>query len=410
MRKLCLYLMCIFVFSLPWQNAIAIGGTRTLSAMLGLLVFWLTLTVVLAEWRLTRPSPLLVVMVLFAAWQILTLGWTISQDATIQRGQTLLQLLAMVWVIGELGESERQRRYLMQAYVIGCFVATAALVQSWMSGVPAEGYRYAPETFNLNETADTLAIGIVMALILLTHNKSRLQYWANIAYVPLAVLGVIITGSRSGFVGTCIALVGVYFVVRETRPMNRVAWWIGIVGAFSILFFTMPPDISLEQNLRRVTFLEDTGNVGTMTGRTVIWSAGYSVFKEHSAIGVGAGTFRQAVGPRLDRTRSPHNLFISVAVETGIAGLLLVCAVLLSALLPVIRARNEPRGLYLVLFAVLMATAFVANVDTSKVIWFGLAMLSLTGREGRARAPATAYDGLQPSAFLYRHGTNPAVR
>ncbi len=380
-RRYTFYLLLAFVFSLPWQNAFSIGGSRTLSSLMGVVVVWLTLSVVLAEWRLARPTGLLITMILFCAWQFSTILWSIDPALTQGRAIRVIQLVAMVWVIGELAESEQQRRSLMQAFVVGCFVVIAAVVQSYGSGVPIEGYRYSPLQFSLNETADTLALGIAMALILLTHSKTRVLSWVNMAFIPLAVFAVILTASRSGFVATCLALVGVPFVLRATKPVYRVVWVALILGVFAFLFFGMPSNSSLQENLRRVTFSQETETVRTMTGRTDIWAAAFSVLREHPAVGIGAGTFATGVASRLDRARSPHNLFVSVAVETGLVGLFFLCAVLVSSLVPAIRGPSDTKALYLVLFAVLFATALVANVDTSKVLWFGLALLSLAGRE-----------------------------
>jgi O-antigen ligase len=346
----------------------------------------LTLTVVVAEWRLARPSPLLLTMVFFAAWEVITLVWSIDSSQTQARAITLFLLLAMVWLVGELGGSRERRDTLMQAFVLGCFVAIAALVQSWASGVPVEGYRYAPQHFNLNETSDTIAVGIVMALILLARSEQRLLNWVNVAYLPLAVLAVVLTGSRSGFIATCVALLGVPLILGKTRPVYRLAWLVIIIGSVSFLFFVQPDSRTLEANLRRVTFSSDTQTLRNMTGRTVIWTAGYSVFKEHPLTGIGAGTFAEGVGTRLDRARAAHNLYVLVAVETGAIGVALILAALFSAVLPVVRARSEPRALLLLLFAVLTVMSLAANVDTSKVMWLSLALLSLSGREDTAPA------------------------
>jgi O-antigen ligase len=108
-----------------------------------------------------------------------------------------------------------------------------------------------------------------------------------------------------------------------------------------------------------------------------------TVFTEHPLVGIGTGTFREGVRPYLDRARAPHNLFMAVAVESGIVGLIILAAPLISALIPVVLARNRSLGLYLILFCVLLVLASVANVDTSQVVWLGLALLSLA-RTGAA--------------------------
>lgn len=379
MRRVCLYPLGLFVFTLPWQNAFSIAGSRTVSSFLGVAILWLALSVVLAEWRLRRPTPFLLAVVVFTLWQLASVFWSLDQAATVSRVATLAQLVGMIWLITELAQSEARKRVLIQAFVLGCFVNIAVITQAYLTGQAMDGYRFAPEDFSLNETADTMALGIVMALLLLQRGRKSRLFWLNAAYIPLAVFAVVLTASRSGFIAACIAFVGVAFVLWRAKPGYRIAWAGALVVVLLGLAVGLAGSETLNQNLERVTFAADTGSLATMTGRTVIWSAGYEVFKANP-LGTGAATFRQSVGGLLDRARAPHNLFVSVAVETGIVGLILVSAILIAAVAPSTLSRGAPsRALYVIMFAVLVATALVANVDTSKVLWFGLAILSVGG-------------------------------
>ncbi len=70
---------------------------------------------------------------------------------------------------------------------------------------------------------------------------------------------------------------------------------------------------------------------GTLTHRTSIWAAGIDVFRHHALLGVGAGAYGTSVRSLLDIPYVSHNLFLSVLVELGVVGALILL-VLLSTL------------------------------------------------------------------------------
>jgi O-antigen ligase len=377
MRRLSQYLLLAFVFSVPWQGAIVLGGSRTMSSLLGVVALFLTLVACIADNRIVRPPAFIVAALAFVSWEIATYGWSVDPASTLSRGLTLIQVLAFVWLVTELCTNERERVQLMQAFVIGCIAVCFILIWAYMSGQYMDSYRYAPSSFNVNESADTIAVGIIMAFLCNTYRRRGLLYWCNIGYIPLGLFAVLLTASRSGFVATCIAMTGVFFFLRQAGSVYRIAWPVAILLVFAALFFGLSGNQRLETNLQRVTFAADTRSLDTLTGRTTIWSAGVAVFSEHLVRGTGAGTFALSVENLLGSPRAAHNLFVEVAAETGAIGLLLLAIVLVSAILPILTSHGDRKVLYLILFVVLVTTALVANVATSKVIWFGLAVLSV---------------------------------
>ena len=138
--------------------------------------------------------------------------------------------------------------------------------------------------------------------------------WLNIAYVPLGILGVILTASRSGFIATCIGLLSVFFALRHARPLYRLAWSAVMLAVFAGLFFAVPVGEDLEANIQRITLSADTRSLETLTGRTTIWSRGLEMFEEHPIAGMGASTFMLGLEARGGGHLAPHNIWVEVAV------------------------------------------------------------------------------------------------
>jgi O-antigen ligase len=130
---------------------------------------------------------------------------------------------------------------------------------------------------------------------------------------------------------------------------------------------------------------------GTLTGRTVIWTAGWEIFRAHPFLGIGANAFRIIVGRVLaepirlgdhDPTLPAHNTFLSVLVEQGVIGFTLFCA-LLGVLVVSLRAMPPfPRRLWIVSLGVWVVGVSSLTWEMRKPTWlfFGLIMAQCGSR------------------------------
>jgi hypothetical protein len=383
----------VFVFTVPWQNAVELGDTKTLSSLIGIAALVVALATCFLEGRVTKPPVFVLFLAGLATWQLASYFWSLDPVPTLTRVMTMVQLVAMVWLAGELCESEDERRRVLQAFVLGCVVVCYVLIQAYLSGQSIGGFRYAPRGFNPNESADIIAAGIPMALLAATSLRQPIFKWLNVAYVPLGVFAVILTASRSGFVATCLALTSVFFAIRQARPLYRLVWAVIIVAVFASLFYGLPLDSRLETNIERITFSTDTRSLLTFTGRTTIWSDGLAMFAERPMTGLGANTFSAALESRGGGWHAAHNIWVETAAETGVIGLVLLVAAVLAALVQGVKHRDYRRGFHVVLFLVLMTTSFVANFMISKGFWIGMAILAVTQWLPSGRfVPKAAYE------------------
>ena len=73
---------------------------------------------------------------------------------------------------------------------------------------------------------------------------------------------------------------------------------------------------------------------GTLDLRTTIWAAGLKVFPLHPILGVGSGAYEDSVTPIIGYADNgehfvAHNTYLSILVESGVVGLLLVVLLVL---------------------------------------------------------------------------------
>jgi O-antigen ligase len=374
MHRLSLGLLALFAFTIPWGG---IAGWMTIILLAIALIC--TLMKCILERKMRKPPALFYVLGVLVCWQLATYYWSIDPTATLERVQYLVLAFSLVWVITELCRSEGERLFVAQAFIVGCFVLCGIIIHAYLAGEANDMYRYVPTYVNANDGADLLAAGVALALLVIGSQPRNTALWTNIVFVPVAFSAVLLTASRGGFVITCLAAVGVFFVLRHVRVWARLAWVTILLAVLIGAFYGLTASQNLAPNLERITFQAETSSLDTLTGRTTIWSAAAEQFAGNPFFGVGAGTFPFSVSEALGRPRAAHNLFIEGAVETGLVGLILLIAAFAAVAVPVLRLRDRQTSLRLVVLAVMLGICMVGNFTAHYSLWFVLALLAMTG-------------------------------
>jgi O-antigen ligase len=125
----------------------------------------------------------------------------------------------------------------------------------------------------------------------------------------------------------------------------------------------------------RLSTIPDELREGTLTGRTLIWGAGFDVFREHPFLGVGASGFRNSVSRALTETEVAHNTFLSILVEQGVIGFSLFCALLVVLALSVSTMPPLPRRFWFVILAVWVVGVSSLTWEMRKPTWFFFGLL-----------------------------------
>src|SRR5450756_2768688 len=77
------YLLCLFVFSIPWEKSVQMPGIATFSHLLGILAF--ATAVVAAAWRgsVRPPNLALGLAAVFVLWSGLTYFWSLDHQLSL---------------------------------------------------------------------------------------------------------------------------------------------------------------------------------------------------------------------------------------------------------------------------------------------------------------------------------------
>lgn len=210
---------------------------------------------------------------------------------------------------------------------------------------------------------------VLLALALLVEGS-----WARRAACLLAalvlVLVMLLVGGRGPLLGVILAAgvlaaLGWRYSRSHVLLIRRGSVWLlaGLAGAVAVLVTLVLHGSTAVAAVRRLGALLDTGAGSSTAERLHYYASALELWIGSPLVGHGVGSW-PALTYRLDVRGYPHNLVLETLAELGLAGLLLLTAVGVSALVS-FRLGPAGRGRYLpvVLLMLLAHVAFNAMVS-----------------------------------------------
>ena len=187
------------------------------------------------------------------------------------------------------------------------------------------GTSYHPLILALNCT-----ILLPLLIVAVTRARGKPRFFAALALI-INFAALLATGSRSGIVSCALMLLVLLFkgVIRPNRFM--------ILGVLLIPFLVFP---LLPADLKDRLFSVDSYQVDRSSSlgyRVEMFKAGLSVWSDHPLLGAGLGnltdmTTRMESDVLSGLASGVHNMYLQIAVETGLAGLCVMMIFLLGSL------------------------------------------------------------------------------
>lgn len=376
MRRTAWFLLLLFAFAIPWEYSLEFGEpVGNIARVAGLLVLLAAIPAVLQAGRLRTPGLMQWLALAFFLWLCGTYFWTIEPQATLAKMRAYFQEMMIVWLVWEFAESSRDLRALMRAAVAGSWVLAILTVSNFASAqaVADAQIRFAAIGQDPNDVARFLDLGFPLAALLV--NCERRWGWRLLAagYLPLGLVGVLLTASRGGFLAAVVGLVGSGLLLVYGHPRRVLAGTLALPPLAVVLWFIIP-----RGSIERLGTISEQLQHGDLNQRLNIWAAGWHAFVRSPFFGSGAGTFVSAAGTASIDTA--HNTALSIAVTGGLVALFLASAIVAAAIWAITQARGPLKWAMAVAIVVWLVTSLVATVEESRTTWLLLAMIALGGR------------------------------
>lgn len=356
-------------------------------ALLGAAIFWPIRRLSLKRWTVRTPVDLPVILLLLALlvslWATAVPEKTHPQVLRTLTGVALFYALVNSNTIDDHPGSLDDHRLVLITLAGGLILALAApFIVQWntlkLPFIPAGLYArftlLVADPVNQNVLAGCLIVLLPLGLALLLFSWHDLSLIERVLSLSLVVVGgavLLLTQSRSAWLAFAVA-VALLVVLR-----SHWGWILLIVGILSGIALAVILGFD-----RFSTLLISNPSLGGMEGRLEVWSRALYMIQDFPFTGIGMGSFTE-VADRLypfflfmpGSVEHAHNLFLQVAVDLGLPGLIAWLAILFGALFTTWQVFRTGRRLgqsWLVgLGAGLLAaqSALVVHGFTDAVLW-----------------------------------------
>jgi O-antigen ligase len=370
LTSLAVGLLCLFVFSIPLENAWVLPGIGTVGRAIGLVACAVGLLAVLDRGRVRGISLVMILMAAYVIWASVTYFWSGDPELTIEIILSYVQLLVMVWLIWQLAPDRRRQVMLMQSYLAGTALSAAGTVlvtlTNGMSG------RQGAFNMNPNDVGLRLALGLPIAIYLSAREKSAIKVWLYRLYMVLCAVAIFSTASRGALLALCAAGLMIPLTFRHWSARQRAA--MAVVGVLGVVVaIALVPRSAWE----RLGTTSQEVSSGTMDSRTVIWHAGMDVFLEHPFVGVGIGSFPVSMERQVVTPWVAHNTFLSILVEQGVIGFSLFLMMFAAMVYLSLHMPSLERSLWLVVLLTWTIGVSAMTWEYGKPTWFLFAMITV---------------------------------
>jgi putative inorganic carbon (hco3(-)) transporter len=298
-------------------------------------------------------------------------------------------LLIVVLMVNSLNTPVRLQRFTVLVVAASAYLGLRAVID-YVRGVNmVEGDRVAGAVMGVFGNPNDLALNMVAflpfaALLALAAARitparrggrerapARLVRATAAGAVLLMLLTIVFTKSRGGALGLVAMVAVLLYYGRRVKP--------GLVAAFVLMAAIMLPLLP-GSFWNRMDSITDPGQdaTGSRAARRQVMLEAADVFMERPLTGIGAGQFKNYNPPgRQERWREAHDVWLQVASETGIFGLLAFSFLVVSAFRGALSSRRrlasrgDPESIDLGILQ-LHATALVPSL----VGWFVCAIFA----------------------------------
>jgi O-antigen ligase len=364
----------VLIFMIPWEDSISIATSTpdqpsSLPKLLGLAVAGLWFMTILMEGRIPKLHTYHALTLLFFLWSIATYLWTPTIEDTYARVKTYAQIFILILIVWDIFQKPNELKAGLQAYVIGAFVPIASSLDNYIRGDVAVNYevRYSATGVNAVELAIFLLLALPAAWYLFKHPGNRFLKYINLAYIPLAIFTVFLTGSRTSLFAIIPAIIYIAWPKRLTT--GRIIAML-LFLAISIFIFQAILPTGVIERLSSVFTSIGSADIG---GRVGLWVETTAVFLKHPFFGSGSGSLSILIGA------FSHQTFLSVLAETGLVGFVLFCISLVYIFMQLLRLPKGYIGLWLSTFLVWFIGILSVSFEFKKVTWLFFSFIILQG-------------------------------
>lgn len=371
----------IFTLAVPLENIIAkYPAVGSITRIIGITVFIMGISAIIARKWVYETPRVLIPAITFVLWAGLTYLWSLDIKLTATHFITYVQLIIMLWLLWQFVDERDILERVMQYYILGAYALCILALINYSTHQAIYEDRYSAIGYDPNYFGVSLALGMPLAWYLLTRAKNiPASLYAGL-YFPVSLLTVVLTGSRGALLSTATVCVFIFASLPKIEWTRKIlTTFIGVAAIWTTSHY-----VPAEQ-WERFTNIYDEILHGEASGRKQIWEAGLRVFVTHPWIGVGEGSYPNAIETLTRTFKVAHQTFLGALVETGVIGIAMLLSFLSGCLW---KLRLLDKGTDKIVCMSILVTWIVSgcslNLLLNKFTWLMFALVLLIERFAKA--------------------------
>lgn len=398
------------LFLVPFEDIILLGGTSSITKVLGVVVAgaWLLQKLIRGErWKPLLHSGLFVGGLLFLAFSASSRLWATYTDGFTIGILRLGMLFIFSIIVLDLIRTSAHAEWAVRALVLGGILAASLTMHEYFLG----GVRRAGDMVSSGPNSVALLLVSILPFSFYLMRSADRYRWQILAlvYLALTVLAVALSLSRMSLLMLpLVVLAGLYETLRSGRGVVSLLVATA-VGALLLVRFV--PVEELKSRAETIgpyiesTFDPEDHGVVESSSRGYHLKMAVEIFKDHPIVGAGHNNFGQYSlryqfkipgAPKFYETpRGEHSTYLGIMANLGLVGLAIWLGLLWYAFRRLVKAwqmlsdehRDSWRFLLVQAIAVSLAVqcvyGFYDDMQMEKLFWlmlgFSVAVPSLVG-------------------------------
>jgi O-antigen ligase len=329
MRQITYWLIVLTVLVLVGMYIRRDAGGSTVGKLVAVPAILSWLLYKLESRRFRAFGPMMVWLFAFMVYSCVSIFWTVDVDGTTFAIQRFASIAAIVFLIWDMGLTQKEAQGLLQAYVFSFYIAFVLVLRNASTGAELDD-RASSAGVDPNILGGLAVYGMPVAWYLGTVKQgvNWLMKLMNLCFPLVAALIIILGASRGALL---LALPGFIYVLATLR--RAPSWVLPLVLAGVAVIIPLGVYGPLQTKFQRLgtalqSITHDGGN-----GRFDTWNSSIQAFSKAPILGNGANTaaatsLKYPGDHVAGNGRNTHSLYFQVLGDLGLVGICLLAAIL----------------------------------------------------------------------------------
>lgn len=324
-----LIMVCIYIFLVierPWESIRYLEGIPIERAYAVLLI---VVALLQHKFKLT-PAPTNKWVYGLLGLHFILAPFAFNPGYAVEQGVEYAKMVVLYLLMLSVADDEDALKLLIKAYVFSTMLYVLHSFWEYTNGRHVWRMGIArmmgvDSTFNdPNSFGATIVLSLPFVYALLRSELNKHLRWVYYTYFGLAVICVVLTGSRTSF-AALLVLCTVWVLIQQGK--RKMLILVTTLLAMVVVWNVMPAE---KQERFRTLWDDEAGPANAKAsadGRLMGWKTSYSMFKKHPFTGVGAGS-KNFIGYRMtyysedgeQASNQAHNVYGEVLAEFGLPG------------------------------------------------------------------------------------------